>query len=304
MDPNIAVYLGTVAAISFVLKCTILLNIRIDSRTSQSFVILCLFFVIQNAGEFLAYSIYLKSEAVGKFFAHIYIVTAYFMISSVLVFTLALTQSRVYKMARIVLYSICLLLAVGYANGMVVDGLVYLGWTVIANPGPYYWVGISYMLLCCAAIAGCLWYNSRYNTDLDIRHNARVTMFAFLPILLVAIAVYGLRAFGFNSSSAISLPIATLIFLYILLLHTNGNLFWFSAKLRSILAIMKLEHNVPMDAILEEIEKVRIHQAMKISHGRQKQAAEILGMSASTLSKRLTKYAINADLYKENARPY
>jgi len=37
MGPNTVVYLGTVALISFVLKCTILLNARIDSWTSQAF---------------------------------------------------------------------------------------------------------------------------------------------------------------------------------------------------------------------------------------------------------------------------
>ncbi|MBT8147306.1 MAG: helix-turn-helix domain-containing protein [Gammaproteobacteria bacterium] len=304
MDPNTAIYLGTVAAISLILKCTILLNIRIDSRTSQAFVVVCLFFVAQNAGEFLAYLIYLKSEAVGKLFAHIYIVAAYFMISSVLIFTLALTESRYYKLAQVVLYSCSVVLSIGYMNGMLVDGLIFLGWTVIANPGQFYGFGTGYMLSCCAAIVGCLWYHGVYNTDLEIRHNAKAAMVAFLPILLVAVAVYGLRLLGFNSSSAVSLPIATLLFLYVLLLHTNGTLFWFSAKLRSILAILKIKHDVPMDAIIEELERVRIHQAMKISHGRQKQAAELLGMSASTLSKRLSKYAINADFYRQNSRPY
>lgn len=304
MDPNTAVYLGTVAAISFILKCTILLNIRIDSRTSQAFVVVCLFFVVQNAGEFLAYFIYLKSEALGRVFAHIYIVAAYFMISSVLIFTLALTESRYYRLAQVTLYSCSVILSVGYMNGLIVDGLIFLGWTVIANPGQFYGFGIGYMLTCCAAIVVCLWYHGKHNSDMEIRHNSKVAMVAFLPILLVAIAVYGLRLLGFDSSSAVSLPIATLIFLYVLLLHTNGTLFWFSAKLRSILAILRMKQNVPMDAIIEELERVRIHQAMKISHGRQKQAAELLGMSASTLSKRLSKYAINADYYRQNSRPY
>ena len=304
MDPNTAVYLGTVAAISLVLKCTILLNIRIDSRTSQAFVVLCLFFVAQNAAEFLGYFTYLKSENIGQFFANIYIVSAYFMISSVLIFTLALTESRFYKLTRLGLYLICTLIAIAYVFGMIIDGLVFLGWTIVADPGQFYWIATGYTLLCCATIVGCLWYNSKNNPDLVIRHNARVTLLAFLPILLVAIAVYGLKMLGFNASSAVSLPIATLIFLYVLLLHTNGRLFWFSAKLRSILAILKMENDVPMDAIIEELERVRIHQAMKIANGRQKQAAEILGMSASTLNKRLSKYAINAEFYKDKARPY
>ena len=299
MEPNTAVYLGTVAAISFVLKCTILFNIRIDSRTSQAFVVLCLFFVIQNAAEFLGYFTYLTSEAISELFAHIYIVAAYFMLSSVLIFTLALTDSRYYSFARFGLYSISTVIAIGYVNGLIISDLVFLGWTIIADPGRYYLLAMIFNLICCAAIVGCLWHSSKYSVNLDIKHNARVAMFAFLPILLVAVGVYGFRLLGFNSSSAVSLPIATLIFLYILLLHTNGTLFWFSAKLRCILAIMKLKQDVPMEAIIEELERIRIHQAMKITNGHQKQAAKLLGISAPTLNKRLSKYQINADSYKE-----
>ena len=304
MEPNTAVYLGTVAAVSFVLKCTILLNIKIDSRSSHAFVVLCLFFIIQNAAEFLGYFIYLKSENIGQFLTHVYIVTAYFIASSILVFALALTESRFYNLARIGLYSISVLIAIGHINGMIIDGLKVLDWTIIAAPGRFYWLSISYMLLCFAAIVGLLWHSSRNNPNLEIRHNAGVALLAFMPILLVAVSVYGLKLLGFNSSSAVSLPIATLIFLYILLLNTNGRLFWFSAKLRSILAILKMENDVPMDAVIEELERVRIHQAMKVTHGRQKEAAELLGMSPSTLSKRLSKYAINADYYRVNSRPY
>ena len=114
----------------------------------------------------------------------------------------------------------------------------------------------------------------------------------------VAAIVLGLRILGFNSSSALSLPVATVIFLYIMLLHTNGNLFWFSTKLKSILVIMKMDHNVSFDAIITELEKVRIQEALKLTDGQQKIAAELLGIPASTLNKRLNKYQIDADTFK------
>ena len=298
MSPDAAVYLGTVAAIVFVLKCAILFNIRIKDRVSQAFVALCLFFVFQNAVEFLGYFTYLKSVALGEFFIHLYMLSTFFIFPSLVTFTLALINSQWFSHVRLFVYAVSATFAVAYLAGYVVDGFVFLGWSVITEPGPLYWTVMGYLLLCCASVVLVLAHSLRNNEDQDIRQNARVTLYAFTPIVAVAVGVLGLRIAGFNSSSAVSLPIATVIFLYLMLLHTNGNLFWFSTKLKSIVVIMKMDHNASFDAIIQELEKVRIQEALKLTDGQQKTAAELLGIPASTLNKRLNKYKIDADAFK------
>lgn len=298
MTPDAAVYLGTVAAIAFVVKCAILFNVQIKDRISQTFVLLCLFFVIQNAVEFLGYFTYLKSASLGELFLHFYLVTTYFVFPTLLLYALALTGSRWFGKIRFATYTLSVAFTLAHIGGFVVDGFVFLGWSVITEPGPLYWTAMSYVLLCCIAVVALLAYHFKSNSDHEIRHNARVTLWAFTPIIAVAAGVLSLRVLGFDSSSAVSLPVATVIFLYIMLLHTNGNLFWFSTKLKSILVIMRMDHNVSFDAIITELEKVRIQEALKLTDGQQKNAAELLGIPPSTLNKRLNKYEINAETFK------
>ena len=298
MSPDAAVYLGTIAAIAFVIKCAILFNVEIKDRVSQAFVLLCLFFVFQNAVEFLGYFTYVRSTSLGELFIHLYLVATYFVFPSLLVYALALTNSPWFGWIRLAAYSISFVFALAHAGGFVVDGFVFLGWSVITEPGPLYWTVMSYILACCVAVVPLLLFQLRTNSSQDVRQNARVTLWAFTPIIAVAACVLSLRLIGFNSSSAISLPIATVIFLYIMLLHTNGNLFWFSTKLKSIVVIMKMDHDASFDAIITELEKVRIQEALKLTDGQQKNAAALLGIPASTLNKRLSKYNIDADAFK------
>ena len=301
MTPDATVYLGTFAAIAFVIKCAILFNIQIKDRVSQAFVLLCLFIVVQNAVEFLGYFTYLKSPSLGELFIHFYLIAAYFVFPSLLVYALALVNSPWYSRVRLTAYSISFVIALAHAGGLVVDGFVFLGWSVITEPGPLYWAAMSYVLLCCVTVVSLLFYQHRTNSNHEIRHNTRVTLWAFTPIVAVAAVVLGLRLIGFNSSSAVSLPMATVIFLYVMLLHTNGNLFWLSTKLKSILVIMKMDHNVSFEEIIRELEKVRIQEALKLTGGQQKIAAELLGIPPSTLNKRLTKYSIDADAFKPHS---
>ncbi len=299
MDPDAAVYLGTFAAVAFVLKSAILFNIDIKNRATQAFVVVCLFFVIQNAAEFLGYFTYLKSRSMGEFFVHLYIVSLLYAFASLVVLALALTHSVWFGKIRILVYTCAAMLTLAYLNNLVVSGFQFLGWSIITQPGPLYWLAMGFILVCGAASIGLLLYHY-WNSDTgEVRHNCRVTLQALSPIVLVAVSVLGLRLAGFNSSSAISLPIATLVFLYIMLLHTSGDLFWFSTKLKSILAILKMDKDAPLDVIFREIEIVRIQEALKLTHGQQKTAAELLGLPASTLNKRLTKYNIDAEQFKK-----
>ncbi len=301
MNQDAAVFLGTVAAIAFVLKSAILFHTHSRDRASQAFIAVCLFFVLQNAVEFLGYFTYLKSPALGELFVHMYLLATYFAFSSLLVFALALTHSPHFGRVKAVTYSLSLVLAIAHISGYVVNGFTFLGWSVITQPGPFYWVAMTYILLCCLMAVLHLLHHYRTGDNPETRHNARISLLAFAPIVLVATAVLMLRLAGFNSSSAVSYPIATVIFLYVMLLHTNGTLFWFSTKLKSIVAIIRLERNASLDLIIQEIEKIRIQEALKMTNGQQKTAARILGLPPSTLNKRLTKYDINVDDYKPGA---
>ena len=163
MNPNVAVYLGTFAAIAFVLKSAILFNIEIKNRTSQAFVIVCLFFVLQNAAEFLGYFTYLRSTSLGEFFIHLYMVSLFYTFASVAVFALALTNSAWFKPGRLLFYLAAMLLTAAYMGNLVVTGFEFLGWSAITKPGPLYWPAMGFILLCGVFAVAHLLYHFRNN---------------------------------------------------------------------------------------------------------------------------------------------
>lgn len=303
MSLDALIYLGSIAAIGFILKATILFNVEIKSKIAESFVVLCFFFIIQNVAEFLAYFTYQQSIALSEFFIHVYFNSLWFIFPSVYILALALTKSKYLTTARVILYGVSGIIVLAYLNGMVIADLVFLGWTVNGVGGNWYWLGMGYILLCCLMTIAHLLFQLMRNTDTEIRYNCKIYLLAFIPIVAVAVVVLLLKTLGFNSSSAISLPIATLLFLYVILLHTNGNLFWLSTKFKTVLAVLRMNKTASVDAIINEIEKVRIQEALKLTNGQQKAAADILGIPASTLNKRLSKHKINANQFKFSNSP-
>lgn len=303
MSQDAAIFLGTIAAISFILKTTILFNVEIKSKVAESFAILCLFFIIQNVAEFLAYFTYLNSVALGEFFIHVYFVTLWLIFPSALILALTVTRSKFVKKATVLLYGYSAIIIVAYTNGQIITGFNFLGWTVNGEEGRLYWLGMGYIPLCCLLTVAHLFNQFATNEDSEIRYNCKIYLLGFSPIALVAAVVLGLKSMGFNSSSVISLPIATLIFLYVLLLHTNGNLFWLTTKFKTVLAVLKMNRNSSVEDIINEIEKVRIQEALKLTNGQQKTAADILNIPPSTLNKRITKHKINTNRFKFSNSP-
>lgn len=292
MEQDAVIYLGSFALMGFVLKALILFNVEIKSKLAESFVVLCIFFIIQNAAEFLGYFTYLKSPVIGQLFIHLYVIAMYFIFPSVLILALALADSPLLKQARLVLYSISGLLTLAHVAGYSVAGFEFLGWSVITRPGPFYWIAMVFIIVCCLATLAYLVYQYKYHRDFAVRFNCKVNLVAFAPLLTVAFVVLYLRIAGYNSSSAISFPLATITFLFIMLLHTNGNLFWLTTKFKTVIAVMLMDRNASVDEIIGRIEKLRIEEALKVTNGQQKSAAALINLPPSTLNKKIAKYAI------------
>ena len=275
----------------------ILFQVQIKSKVAESFAILCVFFIIQNVAEFLAYFTYLRSESLGLFFVHLYLIALYFMFPSIVVLALTLGKFRHLRTASIGLYAMAGMLTLMHASGWTVSGFTFLGWSVITQPGPLYWLTMGSILCSVLATIGYLFYQVNFNQDHEARYNCKVNLMAFSPLVAVAFGVLGLRLMGYNSSSSVSLPLATVSFMFIMLLHTNGNLFWLSTKFKTILAVVMMDKNSSIDEILARIEKLRIEEALKVTRGEQKSAARLIDIPPSTLNKKIAKLNIQVSQY-------
>lgn len=298
MEQQALVYLGIVALVGLLLKFCILFNISIKSKVAEQFAIVCLLFLLHNVAEFLAYFTYLQSESLSMFFVHLYMVALYFIFPAVLLLALALIESRHLQMARYVLFGMAGLLSVAHASGLLISGFKYLGWTVITTPADYYWVAIAFIVANVLAALIVLVWNFLASADFEIRSRCKVNLLAFAPMILVVLGVVAARAAGFDSSAAVFLPVTTVFFLFVMLLQTNGNIFWASLRLKILLTVLTARNIQTLDDLLINIEKLRITEALKATNGKQTVAAELLKIPASTLNRKITKYGIEATEFR------
>jgi len=305
MEQQGLVFLGVFALVGFIAKAAIVANISIKSRIAESFTVLCLFMIGANIAEFLGYFTYIATPEMGIFFVNLYMIALYFVFPSMIILALALIELPDTKIALIRkgLYFIAGLISVAHAAGYMTDGVTVAnsGWTATLNHGQYYWVGIAWASGCALSNLVLLTYHYLNHPDFEIRSRCKVYLIAFSPVLLIALGVPTLKLVGFEASTAVSLPIAMVIFPFIMLLHTNGNIFWASLKFKILMAVIGLRKSDSLDEILGKIEEVRIREALKASNGRQNSAAELLGVPASTLCKKISKYGIQPEAFQRAA---
>ncbi len=286
-----------VAFVGLVLKFCILFNISIKNKIAESFAIVCLFFLVNNLAEFLGYFTFLQSGSVNMFLLHLYMVSLYFIFPAVLLLAMSLVESRFLQQARLVLFGMSAVLTVAEASGYLISGAKFIGWTATTTPGEYYWYAIGFVIINAFATLILLVTNYLSNPDFEIRSRCKVNLLAFAPLLVVVFSVPIARSLGYDSSSAATLPAATLFFLFVMLLQTNGNIFWASLRLKILLSVITMKNIQILDEILVNIEKVRIVEALKATNGKQNNAAELLKIPASTLNRKITKYGIDATAY-------
>jgi len=91
---------------------------------------------------------------------------------------------------------------------------------------------------------------------------------------------------------------ATMFFLFVMLLQTNGNIFWASLRLKILISVLTLKNINTLDEILGNIEKIRITEALRTSNGMQRNATKLLSVPPSTLNKKIAKYKIDVETYQ------
>lgn len=288
----------TVALVGLVLKFCILFNISIKNKIAEAFAIACLFFLLNNLAEFLGYFSFLQTGSVNMIFLHLYMATLYFIFPAVLLLAMSLVEWRFLRPTRFVLFGMSAVLTIAEASGYIVTGAKFIGWTANTTPGEYYWYAIGFVILNALATLIVLVSNYLCNPDFEIRSRCKANLLAFAPMLTVVFTVPVLRSLGYDSSSATTLPAATIFFLCVMLLQTNGNIFWASLRLKILLSVITMKNIQTLNEILVNIEKIRIVEALKAANGKQNNAAELLNIPASTLNRKITKYGIDAAAYR------
>ena len=225
-------------------------------------------------------------------------IALYFIFPSVLVLALTLVEFKHLRGTKLFLYGIAGMMSAAHAGGFMVDGIKFVGWSAVTTPAGYYWIAPAWIILCALGTLSVLFFHYIVNSNFEIRSRCKVNLLAFSPMFAVVAIVVLFRLAGFDSSTAISLPIATIFFLFVMLLQTNGNIFWASLRLKILMSVLTLKNISTLDEILGNIERLRITEGLRASNGMQRNAAKLLGVPPSTLNKKIAKYNIDVEEYQ------
>ena len=173
-----------------------------------------------------------------------------------------------------------------------------MAYTIVSVPGPAYPL-LQYYSFAALIIAigslGC----GLASKDREIQTRSRVLLIAFAPVFLVSIGVNFLKMQGFNSSTAIMMPLASTFFIWVLMYLARDEVVTFRLKWKQAWFLVRQLKNVVFSNYsyanqdyVEFIEKEQLKALLEIANGKQSEVARILGTSRATICRKVSKFGL------------
>ncbi|MCG8413610.1 MAG: helix-turn-helix domain-containing protein [Pseudomonadales bacterium] len=298
----IAFYLfGVFALVGVILKTLILAQVSTRTRITFAFVVLTLLFIAQNAFEFLGFWTFESNAELAFRFIDGLMVTLFF-ISPAAVHFIGRTIGN-----RMVLFTVPIFIAFAtyltyllFSRQLVLT-YEHIGYTIVSVPGPSYSLLQYYALSALVVAVVCLLIGLA-NKDSEIRTRSRILLIAFAPIFLVSFGVNLLKLQGFNSSTAILMPLASTFFIWVLMYLARDEVVTFRLKWRQawflvgqLKRIVFSNYSFANQDYLEFIEREQLKTLLEVSDGKQSEVAKILGTSPATICRKVAKYGLLED---------
>lgn len=202
-----------------------------------------------------------------------------------------------YVVRNILLIALSALLAVIIIPGLVIQGVEDISYGVTRISGPFYWLiqvsFVSTMFVSALVLISVI----IYSTSLLKRRCAIIFLAASTILIVNVLAIVVLMQLGLSVNALIVTPIAVCIFVGMLLYaESDGRMFKLLSMIpsspenklvnKTIEAYMKYKSGQFQEAV-EEFEKAIINDVIEKCEGNKTLAAEILGVSRTTLRRKL-----------------
>ncbi len=298
----IAFYLfGVFALLGVILKALILAQVSTRTRITFAFVMLTLLFIAQNAFEFLAYWVFETNPALAFRFID-GLMVALFFISPAVIHFIARTIGNRIALYTVPVFSLfaCYLSYLLFTRELVL-GYEHVGYTIVSVAGPSY--GLLQLFAFSALIVAIASLVLGFmNRDKEIHNRAKILLIAFAPIFLVSFGVNLFKMQGFNSSTAVLMPLASTFFIWVLMYLAKDEVVTFRLKWRQawflvsqLRRVMFSNYSYANQDYVEFIEREQLKTLLEISDGKQSEVAKILGISRATMCRKVSKFGLLQD---------
>lgn len=281
--------LGLVALLAAIAKTVILSLSQTENKLTSAFALVCISMVLQNAFEFLVSITYSTNPYLATWLLHSEMLSIILLAFCLLAFGLTVTENKYIKPITSV-FGIWAVICAGLLfTGQLVLGYEQTGYSVISIAGPNYQVLNFYAFVTLQSLLLILLYSSLTKSG-EVRERSRQVLMAISPIFLLTLFVQLTRLMGFNSSTAVFMPIATTFFVAMMVLYQSGRIVIFKIKWTVIWKLAISMRNVRLSEWVGLVEELLVKEAMRESDNNQTEAAKLIGSNQTTVGRKFKKY--------------
>lgn len=281
--------LGLVALLAGLAKTAILSFSQTENKLTSAFALVCISMVLMNAFEFLVAFTYSRDPDLATLLLHAEMLSIMLLAFCLLLFSLTVTEHRYIKPLATLFGFWALLCACLLVSGQLVLGYEAAGYSLISIPAAYYSVFNAFAFAAFNAVLITLLYSSIRSAG-EVRTRSRQVLIAISPIYLIILFVQLTRLLGFNSSTAVAMPIATTFFVAMMVLYQSGRIVVFKIKWTVLWKLATQMRDVKLSDWVGLVEEEMVKESMRVSGNNQSEAAKLIKSNQSTVGRKFKKY--------------
>jgi len=280
---------GFIALIAAVFKIIILYQVVTYSKLSSALNLLILALIVQNCFEFLGYFTWTKDPALSSRMVD-GVFLGYFAVSSAaILLIMRVSELRYGKLIAGLFAGSGLIMAVMLSQGLITTAYVQTGYTIVPEHGSYYSLFSLYILSVLAVAMGTLGWAS-LKASRKIKDRCRVTLIAISPMIAVSFGVIILKQFGFASSTALLTPLASTLFVWVLMVDERGDFLRMKIKWVILMKLALNTKDISLNNWTNLVEKMLVLEAMRGTSNNKSEAARLVGVNKTTFHRKAERH--------------
>ena len=204
------------ALLALIFKLFILIYARRNTRSSASLLVLISVLACHNAIELIGCIRFLDGQGIAALSRGYYVATVLMLATLPIHAQLVSGTSSKFVVPLIAALALSVSSLIMFSD-LIVAGYTSIGYTVTAVVGPYFFVFSLFVLFCLSLCVLTLIAGVKSAKTAIAENRCLYSLLAFSPLILVSLLALLLKVSGASINGAGIIPVATSIFLYILL---------------------------------------------------------------------------------------
>jgi len=285
---------GFIALTAAIFKIIILYQVVTASKLTAALNLLILALIAQNCFEFLGYLTWGNDPTFSAYMVDGLFLSLYAVIAAAVFLVMKVSESAHAKLVSSLFAGFGLVLAVLHSQGLIATAYEQVGYTIISVEGSLYPLFSLYVIFSVLVALGVLTKGSLTGTK-QVRDRCRVTLLAIAPLCAVGFSVIVFRQMGFNASTALAMPLASTLLVWILMVDQRGDYLSFKIKWVILLKLALHTRDINLNHWAEMLDKMLVIEALRVTGNNKSEAARLIGINKTTFHRKAEKYLGESD---------